>query len=488
MWSYQTLAAIEELSLFIGRLDARISATPLAEAWQVRASFVAAEQLAAVDGTPTRAGDILGLLMEAPLPSHDAYRPANIGLAHWSRCIARVELSEIASRLIGRAPSPTLQMAEDQADWDLGEQMPPRVRGTLRGRTGAPILEDIDAFAKQVSTRALETLRAHQGKGPATMGLAAAMQQAVRIDPDSDYFERVEHLRRDFIVRANEEATAQKAALPFPSTAKEAGDLDRRRIQIDEWKERLLEGVSWDKPRHLGSCYAVIPDRLQELGIAQNRLSCLTGATKRLGFEGRFDDRALLGFLRQMAQEARAGLALLDSLEELMAQIATSNATTFNKGSSVPEVLYAFLLLPAVDTGWLGTSLELQPRYVQKLFKRLADGGLIAHWADAKRSTLDGLATRDLRLWTAAGWEKAYETSMRRVRKRTTGTKPIDPTLILERHRDVDVAKPMALVFKEFDQQLVDIDKAYGAFFDRNWWKSLSPQTAPRSENREVRG
>ena len=172
------------------------------------------------------------------------------------------------------------------------------------------------------------------------------MQQAVRMDPHPDYFERVERLRREFTAQANETAVAKKEALPSPANAKEAEELDRRRIQIDEARHKVLEKVTWEKGRHhLGSCYALAPERLREPGLTQNRLSCLTGATKRLGFQGRLDDQALVGFFRQMAQDARADLALLDSPEELVAMLATFEATEFGKRSAMPEVL---CLLPRV--------------------------------------------------------------------------------------------------------------------------------------------
>src|SRR5437899_2860721 len=105
MWSNRVVAALEDVANLLGRLDARISLSPLSECWQVRACILAAENLAAVDGTPTRSSDVAGLLMEAPLPSMDSYRPAHVGLAHWRRCMARVGLSELGSRLVGRTPS-----------------------------------------------------------------------------------------------------------------------------------------------------------------------------------------------------------------------------------------------------------------------------------------------------------------------------------------------------------------------------------------------
>src|SRR3546814_1987631 len=84
MKSERIYAAIEEASGLIARLDARISVTPWAEAWHIRATYQAAERLAAIDGTPTRSGDILGLMMSSALPSPEAYLPATIGFGHRS--------------------------------------------------------------------------------------------------------------------------------------------------------------------------------------------------------------------------------------------------------------------------------------------------------------------------------------------------------------------------------------------------------------------
>lgn len=64
------MADAEVALQLITELDTRISASPLAEAWQVRAAFLAAETLAAVDGTPTRPADILGLMTGTPLVTY----------------------------------------------------------------------------------------------------------------------------------------------------------------------------------------------------------------------------------------------------------------------------------------------------------------------------------------------------------------------------------------------------------------------------------
>src|SRR3546814_20978366 len=122
MKSERIYAAIEEASGLIARLDARISVTPWAEAWHIRATYQAAERLAAIDGTPTRSGDILGLMMSSALPSQEAYLPATIGFGHWRRCLARMQFYDVTERLIGRSVTPLQAAAEAQADWDYEDK------------------------------------------------------------------------------------------------------------------------------------------------------------------------------------------------------------------------------------------------------------------------------------------------------------------------------------------------------------------------------
>src|SRR3546814_17458536 len=87
---------------------------------------------------------------------------------------------------------------------------------------------------------------------------------------------------------------------------------------------------------------------MQEMGITRNRLSCITGATKRLGFERRLDDRAFVGFLKQLALDASSGLDLLDDLELQMGAFGRAFKARFDQRSPLPLMLYAFLILPAV--------------------------------------------------------------------------------------------------------------------------------------------
>lgn len=452
------MTALEDTALLIARLDTRLSASPLAEAWQVRACFLAAETLAAIDGTPTRSADIVGLISDTPLPSPANYRPATVGFGHWRRCLARVELSDLASRLVGRTLTARAQAAEKQADRDFEKTLP------AAARRGHAATDEIDRYAQQVSDRALRILREQDdgALGSRFRQLALALQAAIRIDPDPDFFKRIYWVRREF--EAQTRARAAEANGPHPSPADPV-----------EQAEDFLTSVAWEKQPHLGACFAVVPDRLQDVGITTSRLSCLTGATRRLGFEGRLDDRAFRGFLRQLAQEARAGLALLDSLEQVAAQFANSSKTRFDARSRLPEILYAFLLYPALDTVWLQTTLDLEERVVQKFVKRLAQMGLITHWSQRRPR---GEGVRAVRVWTAARFADDFTLALRR---QAADARPgrgmtISPAEMLERHRDVDIRVPMSVVFARFETEMVDIDRAFGRLFGSRQSKKRTPQ------------
>lgn len=467
MKSDRIFSALEDASALVARLDARISVTPMVEAWQVRATFLAAENLAAVDGTPTRSGDILGLMMSSPLPSPDAYRPATIGFGHWRRCMARMEFSEIAERLLGRSISSAQAAEEAQSDWDMEDDLSPAVRRALSRQAGQE--ETVDSYALEVSERALDQLRSFDTTGSVYHSLAKGLQQAIRRDPDPSYFERVHKIRQRFEADVRSRFNAKKT-LPSPDD----------RDPADEF----LSAVNWDRKPHLGACFSVVPDRLQEMGVTANRLSCLTGATKRLGFEGRLDDRAFLGFLNQLSQDARAGLALLDALEAQMGEFGRSSATKFDQRSPLPRILYGFLLLPVVDAPWLQKALDLQESVTQKHFKRLADEGIISHWGD--RPVLGpGRAGRPVTLWSAARVMDDFEKTARsRSTRAKSGPNPLpSPAEMLLRYRDIDVSIPMAVVYDRHQDELADLDKVYGHFFDRNWVKNRSSRKPIQSEN-----
>lgn len=454
------MADAEVALQLITELDTRLSASPLAEAWQVRAAFLAAETLAAVDGTPTRPADILGLMTGTPLPHVGNYLPAAAGFAHWRVCLAKVELSDLASRLIGRALSPAAAADERQKDRDLKETLPLPAQRTM----GHGTAEDVDRFAYNVGERALRRMRERDSRGSRLWALASGMQDAVRVDPDPTYFERIYHIQREFLASSKAAADQIKSALPSPT----ADQLEAVDAQIGQF----VDAVRWEKKPHLGACFAVLPDRMQDLGLSANRLTCITGATKRLGFEGRLDDRAYGGFLRQLAQEARAGLALLDSLERSFGHFAGSPQAKPDARSQLPEVIYAFLLYPAVDTLWLQTALDLHERVVRKLIKRLADAGLIIHWANKRPRESGG---REVRLWTAAEFERDFQMAISN-RKRMYTPRP-SPAAMIERYRDAYTSKPMSLVFESFDREMMDIDREYGRFFEGRPAKNRSSQS-----------
>lgn len=460
------MADAEVALQLITELDTRISASPLAEAWQVRAAFLAAESLAAVDGTPTRPADILGLMTGTPLPHIGSYLPAAAGFAHWRVCLAKVELSDLASRLIGRTLSRAAAADEQQKDRDLEKTLPlPAQR-----RMGRGTAEDVDRFAYQVGDQALRRMRERQSRGSRLWALANDMREAVRVDPDPTYFERIYYLQRDFLASSRKAADQVKSALPSPTP----DQLEAIDAQIGHF----VDAVRWEKKSHLGACFAILPDRIRDLGLSVNRLTCMTGATKRLGFEGRLDDRAYGGFLRRLAQEARTGLALLDSLERSFGHFAGSPEAKPDARSQLPEVIYAFLLYPAVDTLWLQTALDLHERVVRKLVKRLADASLIVHWADKRARESRG---REVRLWTAAEFERDFQMAISNRRRLHT---PLpSPAATIERYRDAYISKPMSLVFESFDQEMLDIDREFGRFFARAPAKSRPSQSRSQRDS-----
>lgn len=467
MHSDAILAAIEEVSGLIGRLDARLSASPFEEAWQIRACFLAAETLSSVDGTPTRLADVLGVMSGTPLPSPANYLPALTGFGHWRRCMAQVELSDLASRLVGRTLTTSAQAAEQQADWDLQDTLPAPARKSMEMGTAG----EVDRYAYQVGQRALRLMRSEEITGSKLLGIALGMQVAIRADPDPDYFVRAHEMRKRVQSEAERHAQRAKSALPLPASAEDAA-------RIEQQIEEFVDSMQWEKPSHLGTCFGVLADRLRDTGLTVNRLSCLTGATKRMGFEGRLDERAFVGFLRQLALDARAGLALLNSLEQTMAQFAGSPEAKFDARSQLPEIIYAFLLYPAVDTVWLGTALDLHGRVVRKFVKRLADVGLIAHWAD--RISRDDQHRREVRLWTAASFENEFSLAMKRppAAARSVTRFGLRPAEMIGRYHDVDIKVPMSAVFDRFDNEMLDLDREFSRFFEPRLGKKLALEKA----------
>lgn len=475
MASAALTAAIEEASLLIGRLDTRVSASPLAEAWQVRAAIQAGVAMAAVDGTPTREGDVLSLMTGSPLASPTGYGPARAGLLHWRRCLSRVPLGDLASRIVGRATSKSLTAVETQEDRDAEDAMSGAARAALKE---APPLPGVDAEAERDAEAALAVLRSLEPSGSRLLGLASAIRQAMTTGRDPRRAERSWDLRRMVERRIDEEAEREVAALPSPAAD---GEEAIRRKAAD-----LKSSIDWDRPEDLGAVFGVVADRLQDLGFTRSRLTCLTGATKRIGMEGRLDERAQLGFVRRLAQEARAGLALLDGLETQFLEFVRNPAVVADARSALPDIVYAHLVLPAVDAKWLELALDLHERVARRFVKRLVDAGLVAPWATRRHVPADGSRTRETTLNAASSFEGLYERALRR--RGASGGKSLGlafaPDEMIGRARDDTVREPMAVVFQRFEEQMIDIDREFGRFWDRNSRK-IGPRRGPSQRDSE---
>lgn len=452
------ISALEEAAIAITRLNTRVSMSPMREAWYVRSTILAAESLAEIDGMQTAQADLIGLVSGAPLPSPQAYAQAIVGFGHWRRCIGRVELSDCAARLVGRTIAGSAAAREAQEDMDYEDLLPLGVRRVLRQTEPG---EAIDAHADRSAARALAVLRSDERGGPRLLALIESMRDAVRLDPDPGYFERIWMLRCDL------ESNVDRRA---PASLRDA----------------FKAGLNWDRKSHLGACFSVVPDRLIDLGLATERLSCLTGGTKRLGFDARLDDQAFVGVLHKLAAEAHRGMALLDALERFLAKAFLSPATKFDSRSQLPEVLYAILLLPAVDAGWIADALGIDLRVVQKLLKRFSEAGIVQPWEQRRASKLaDGRAS-DRQLWMASGFEKSFERA-RAAHVMARAPSPrleFSPGELMSRYRDVDVAKPMAEVLVDFDQEMIDLDRAFGHF----WKPEVGKNRLRRSPAQRVSG
>lgn len=383
--------------------------------------------------------------------------PAAKALAHWHRLVARCVWSDLASRLIGLTPLPSLDWKEQQEDWDL----------ETNASSAPPAGDERFDYARAVGDRALDCLRSFERPGPRLVRLAEAMAEAVKIDHDPDYYERIFTLERE-TSRLFRERMTPKTPLPSPAVE-----------QLEARIESAISSINWEKKGDLGAVYAVVADRLVDLELTSTRLGCLTGATKRLGVEGRSDERAILGFLRQLTAEARAGLALLDQLELLVAEIA-EKAPPPDPRSSMPEICYGLLLLPAVDAKWLETALGIHERVAQKSLKKLSDLGIIEPWDSRRVAGLDG-RSRDVQLWVPClvrpdkdlpkktGWKHhAVAFSLQ----------SMDPVV---RYRDIDISVPMSVVFARHEETMVDIDKQFGRFWEDRLGKRRRPPFPARA-------
>lgn len=480
MLSERIEAAIEEAALAIGRLDARISASFLIEPWQVRSSFLAAENLARVDGTPATAADIIDLVSEVQLNSWDAYLGAKAGYGYWRRALDRLDLSPVAQRVLGRDVTSERALAEKQADLEFINRAPMPARAW---RSYEDILELEHRAAED---HAIEAFKQQSGTHSALRALASGIRAATRAGIDPDLIERKRILRvrfaQEWLLRIGSGVVLPLP--PFPSDASDqthptppgyaAWDKPEREV----W--RWCQSFDWiERESRPGPAFGVVATRLRDIGYTANHLTCLTGATRRLGDERRSDERALLGFFRKLALEARAGQALLDVLERTVGAIALSEDINPDPRSPLPLVIYSFLLFPALDPTWVEASLGLQKRVVQKIFKRLSDAGLIVRSGKAQRTDLDGRAARPVSLWTVASLANGLERSSSYVRQ-SRPTTSIDIERLVARHRDVKIDQPMSAVFQKFDSELIDIGRAYSQYFERGWMDRWIGQTLHR--------
>lgn len=443
--------AIEAAALWIGRLDARISASPLREAWQVRACVQAGVTLAGLDGTPTRAGDVAALMCGVRTPSPDGHGPAAAGLAWWRLGLARVPLSQRTLRLVGRQAEPRLAVRELQEDWDMEDAVPRATRESD--------LEDLDGWAKEQGARALEAVRAAMSAGGGLRAVAAGVRASLRSDPDPGFWERAHVLKRSL----SDDAIARAEILA------DRLDADEGRRVVARMRERLAALVL-NPPSRTGAAHLVVADALRDSGMTAERLSCLTGGTKRLGMEGRLDDRALGGFLRVIGREAREGLALLDALESTVARWARSEAAKSDVRSSLPDVLHAFLVLPSLDVDWLCAATRMEQRVAQKFVRRLADADLVVPWAERRTVPEAGTRSAEVRVWMAAGLDAAYRRALgtRGPWTRAGGASVLAPGEAVARAWDADLSVPMSEVFRRFDGQIADIDREYGHLMARD--------------------
>ena len=149
----------------------------------------------------------------------------------------------------------------------------------------------------------------------------------------------------------------------------------------------------------------MVPDRLIEVELTDNRLSCLTAATKRLGQEYKGDDRAFIGVLHQLKYDAEVGLNLLDDLEDYVARVGKAKLPRNDPRSSLPLVLYAFLAMPAIGSSWLQRALQIKETAVLKHIKTLSKAGLIEPWSKPVKI---GSGPSE-QLWSAVGLSESFK-------------------------------------------------------------------------------
>ena len=448
------LADVEDAARCVARLDARVAASPLREAWDVRAAAKAAIVLAAVDGRQVREADLVGMMTGAMLPVASSYLGAGVALAWWMRSVGRSALSDATALLVGRRPTGTRRAQEDQAEWDGEDAMSRSARkalGNVMRRSGDV---DDDVWAEGGRAAALAAMRR---AGDGLVDIAKGLKDALSIDRDPDRPERVHELAA---------IVARQAEARF---ARDTECLDREMVERRrELLDDMLSSLDWEAPRGLGEAHMAVADRLVETGATTRRLGILTGATKRIAVERRGDGRAASGFLRTLAREAREGEALLAALEAVVVRWARDPALAVDRRSSLPDVLWSILVLPVVDVDWIASACSLDQRVVQKFVKRLHDAGAIEPWAG--RMT-EGMRRRSAQvvLWVPS----RFAEDLARRESRAAPVRPTRPvfsrTLSMASEVDRGVRPaPMSEVFVRFDRELVEIGEAFGSL----WAKS----------------
>lgn len=445
---------VELAARSIARLDVRISRSPLREAWDVRASLKAAASLSAIDGKPVREADVVGMMMGVLLPVQSSYLGAGTALAWWQRCIRRSDLSKQTRLLIGAEASSSRKAKEAQAECDLEDDLPLRARRLVSTFSYGDV--EGDRWAEEGRRRALETMRAN---GVGLLSVALGLKDALSLDRDPERHGRVHDL---------------KAVLE--RQAAERLERDLREVDEDLAQARrndlhdMLESLDWEAPRGLGEAHMAVPDRIMEMGAASRRLPVLTGATKRIAFESKGDERALCGFLRTLTREAQAGEALLSAMEEIVARWASNPALSFDRRSSLPDVLWAMLALPVVDVDWIETACGLDARVVQKFIRRLSDAGAVEPWGERMAEGFMGKGG-SVRLWVPVGLEQALVRHETRNAAGASAPRPMTFVSTLERtvsriHED-RLAEPVSEMFVRFDKQIADIDAAFGHIWSK---------------------
>src|SRR3546814_6846518 len=117
---------------------------------------------------------------------------------HWRRCLARMQFSDVTERLLGRSVSPSQAAAEAQADWDYEDTLSPAIRKAIASQRDQE--ETVDTYALAVAENALKPMRAFDEQGSKYHGLAKALKNANRVDPEQEYLPRINRLDRKRVV------------------------------------------------------------------------------------------------------------------------------------------------------------------------------------------------------------------------------------------------------------------------------------------------